>query len=158
RGFSKITRDVTERKRAEEEIKRLNEDLKAHAAKLEMANQELEAFSYSVSHDLRAPLRTIDGFSLALLEDYKDRVDATGQDYLQRVRAAAQRMAQLIDDLLDLSRVTRAEMRREAVDLSALAREIADELRKTQPERQVAFVIADGLTAEGDTRLLQVAL
>src|SRR5438093_4378831 len=110
RGFGKVTRDMTERKKIEEEIRIRN-------AQLEAANKELEAFSYSVSHDLRSPLRTIDGFSLALLEDCKDKLDATDKDYLQRVRAATQRMAQLIDDLLNLSRLARAEMRHESVDL-----------------------------------------
>jgi signal transduction histidine kinase len=124
----------------------------------EAANKELEAFAYSVSHDLRAPLRAIDGFSQALLEDYAARLDAGGRHYLDRVRANAQRMAQLIDDLLDLSRVSRSALQREAVDLSALAREIVAELRRAQPDRQVEVVIADGLRAVGDGRLLAVAL
>jgi signal transduction histidine kinase len=125
---------------------------------LTQANRELEAFSYSVSHDLRAPLRSINGFSLALLEDYAEKLDEQGKDYLKRVRAASQRMAQLIDDLLNLSHVTRSEMRHETVDLSALSRAIAAELQRTQPERQVTFVIAPGLVASGDVRLLRVVL
>jgi CHASE1-domain containing sensor protein len=125
---------------------------------LEDANRELEAFSYSVSHDLRAPLRSIEGFSQILLEDYADKLDEEGKDYLGRVRAASRRMALLIDDLLDLSRVSRRPLRRELVDLSAQTREIAAELGKSQPEREAEFVIADGLTANGDARLLRLAL
>jgi signal transduction histidine kinase len=139
------------RRRAEQETHRLN-------AQLEAANRELEAFSYSVSHDLRAPLRGIDGFSQALLEDYADKVDGQGKDYLRRVREASQHMAQLIDDLLNLSRVSREEIQREEVDLSAMARTIATELRKSQPERRVEFVIANGLVANADERLLRVAM
>jgi signal transduction histidine kinase len=125
---------------------------------LEEANRELESFSYSVSHDLRAPLRSIEGFSQILLEDYGDKLDEEGEDYLGRVRAASRRMALLIDDLLDPSRVSRRPLRRELVDLSAQTREIAAELGKSQPEREAEFVIADGLTANGDTRLLRLAL
>jgi light-regulated signal transduction histidine kinase (bacteriophytochrome) len=125
---------------------------------LELVNKELEAFSYSVSHDLRAPLRSIDGFSQALLEDYEDKLEAQGKDYLGRVRAASQRMSQLIDDLLNLSRVTRAEVRYEKVNLSALAKAIAAELRETQPERRVEFVIGEDITAHGDSHLLRVLL
>ena len=158
RGFSKVSRDITERKRAEDEIKKLNGTLRQHAARLEAANKELEAFSYSVSHDLRAPLRSIDGFSLALMEDYGDKLEPEAKDYLQRVRAATQRMAQLIDDLLGLSRVTRSDMSRSTVDLSGMARAVAAELEKVQPDRKVDFVIADGLAAEGDARLLRVVL
>ena len=141
------------------------EDMDAEKAKvatgnqqLETVNKGLEAFSYSVSHDLRAPLRSLDGFSQALLEDYADKLDATGKDYLQRVRAAAQRMAELIDALLILSQVTRAEMRRERVDLTALARTIATELRQRDSGRQAEFIIPDGLVADGDPRLLRAAL
>jgi len=143
--------DITARKRAEETVKE-------HAAQLEAANQELEAFAYSVSHDLRAPLRGIDGFSQALLEDCADELDTQGRDYLQRVRANCQHMGQLIDDLLKLSRLTRREMRRETVDLSVLAERITTRLQQAQPERQAEFVMAQGLIAQGDRVLLMVAL
>lgn len=157
-----LVREVAERKRAEEEIRRLNEELERRVlertVELEAANKELEAFSYSVSHDLRAPLRSIDGFSQALLEDHATALDAGGKEYLHRVRAASQRMAQLIDDLLDLARVTRTELRRERVDLSTLAQEIAAELQSAEPGRHVEFAIAPGAVATGDPRLLRVVL
>ena len=130
---------------------------KAHK-ELEAVNQELQAFSYSVSHDLRAPLRGMDGFSHALLEDYGDKLDAEGRDYLQRVRAASQRMAQLIDDLLKLSRVTRGKTEHRKIDLSKLAQAVAAELQERAPERQVTFDIAPGVTAEGDARMIRIAL
>jgi len=120
------------------------------------ANRELEAFSYSVSHDLRAPLRAIDGFSLALLNNYQNLLDERGGDYLRRVRAATQRMAQLIDDLLKLSRLTRGGMNITRVDLSAMAREVAEDLQKSQPARKVIFRVAEGLSAECDGHLLKV--
>jgi signal transduction histidine kinase/ligand-binding sensor domain-containing protein len=153
---------VGKRERTAEALRRLNLELeqrvKARTSQLEAANKELEAFSYSVSHDLRAPLRSIDGFSEALLEDYSARLDDDGKDYLNRVRAAAQRMGRLIDDMLNLSRVTRDEMRIGKVDLSRLAQEIADDLIAREPERDVVFTVAPGAMATGDARFLRIAL
>ena len=140
------------------ELQERNDALRRNAAELLAANTELDAFAYSVSHDLRAPLRSIDGFSQILLEDYSGTLDAAGRESLQRVRAASQRMGTLIDDLLKLARVTRVEIRTEDVDLSGMAREIAAELQRATPERLVEFAIAPGLRARGDARLLRVAL
>ncbi len=140
------------------ELQERNESLRRNAAELLAANTELDAFAYSVSHDLRAPLRSIDGFSQVLLEDYAGKLDEAGRESLHRVRAASQRMGTLIDDLLKLARVTRAEIRTEDVDLSGMARDIVADLQRTTPERQVEFEIAPGLKARGDTRLLRVAL
>jgi light-regulated signal transduction histidine kinase (bacteriophytochrome) len=143
---------------AESEARRAEESLARHAAQLETANRELETFSYSVSHDLRAPLRGMDGFSQALLEDYGDKLDDQAKDYLTRIRAACQRMGVLIDDLLKLSHITQREFSRQPVDLSGLARAIATEIQRVYPSRQVEVMIEDGLAAEGDEHLLRVAL
>jgi PAS domain S-box-containing protein len=148
-GASKVARDISERKRTEEALARAKD-----AA--DIANRELEAFSYSVAHDLRAPLRGIDGFSLALLDDYSEKLDAEGRRYLGRVRESAQHMAQLIESLLTLARVTQSDIRREPLDLSQLARGTAERLRSSQRERNVEFLIAKGLTGTGDSRLLGV--
>jgi PAS domain S-box-containing protein len=143
--------DITRRKQAEEA-------LRERTVALEAANKELEAFSYSVSHDLRAPLRSIDGFSQALLEDYHDKLDEQGKNHLSRVRSAAQRMAQLIDDVLNLSRIHRVEMLRVSVDLTSLGKEIIDDLRETQPRKNVEVAIEPGMSTVGDTQLLRLFL
>ncbi|NJM70706.1 MAG: GAF domain-containing protein [Scytonema sp. RU_4_4] len=150
--------EVLERLQAQQAVQSLNQGLQRAIVELQAVNKELEAFCYSVSHDLRAPLRGIDGFSQALLEDYFDLLDATGQDYLRRIRGATHRMGQLIDDLLNLSRVTRSDMHPEPVDLSLLASGICTELQQSQPERHVDFTIQTGLVAQGDSHLLRVLL
>jgi PAS domain S-box-containing protein len=151
-------RDVTERKLAEEKIRKLNEELEQRAIQLEATNRELEAFSYSVSHDLRAPLRTIDGFSLALLEDYGEQLPDEARNYLMRIRTAAQRMAQLIDDLLNLARVTRAPLNPEPTNLSKIAQHIIHSLQQTEPNRIVEFSITPNLVTNSDPRLMKVVL
>lgn len=151
-------RDVTKQRKDEEKIRELNEALRKHNADLEVVNQELEAFSYSVSHDLRSPLRAIDGFSRILIHDYAAQLDETGRDRLQRVRNATQHLGNLIDDLLNLSRVTRAELKYSDVDMSALANEIITGLREDDPQRDARFNIKDGLKARGDPQLIRIAL
>ena len=141
---SKLTHEINEHEKAE--------------ARLTGLNKELEAFCYSVSHDLRAPLRGIEGFSRALEEDYADKFDLQGKDYLRRICTASHKMDNLITDLLDLSRITRSKMKHEKVDLSALVKSKALELQETEPERQVEFVIAEGDCTDGDTKLLKIAI
>jgi signal transduction histidine kinase len=154
--------DITELNVAEMKIRRLNQELEQRVrdrtAELQAAIEDAEAFAYSVSHDLRAPLRVIDSFSRALLEDHAGQLDAEGRDYLERTCAASQRMAQLIDDLLRLSHIGRAPLAHEPVDLSILARAVAAELGLAQPERDIELVIHDGIRARGDPRLLRVVL
>ncbi len=157
-GEDELSEIAQQANRMAAELRELDAGLREKQRELEHANSELEAFSYSVSHDLRAPLRAIDGFSQALLEDLGDRLDATGGHHLTRVRAGAQRMGQLIDDLLALSRVTRAGVKRESVDLSALSALVVAELERAHPERKVAVTIAEGLRASGDARMLRIVL
>ena len=156
------TQDITEQQLAQQEIHRLNAELESRVrertAELTTANKELESFAYSISHDLRAPLRGIDGFSHLLAEEYGERLDAQGKSYLERVRAAAQRMGTLIDDILELSRVSRHSMRRSQVDLSRLAHEILDELKQGAPAHALTVSIAEGCTAFGDPQLLRVMM
>jgi PAS domain S-box-containing protein len=146
-----IFEDITDRKKAEEDLKKYTHDL-------ELANKELEAFSYSVSHDLRAPLRGIDGFSNVLLDDYRDKLDEQGQDYLDRIRKSSQLMSQLIDGILKLSRITRAEVHTEKVNLSNIVRSIAEEMKQSQPERKAEFIITPEIIAFGDKVLLEALL
>jgi PAS domain S-box-containing protein len=158
RGFGKVTRDISERRRVQDELEKQRIELTRSNIALLTANQELESFSYSVSHDLRSPLRAIDGFSHALLEDCSEKLDEVNKSHLNRIRAATQRMGLLIDDLLNLARVTRAEMHVQRLDLSAIVRSIAADLHKTQPERQVKFSVEEGLSAIADSGLMQIVL
>jgi signal transduction histidine kinase len=158
RTYEKLRATITERERAEREIVQLNAELKRRINQVEATNKELEAFSYSVSHDLRSPLHGIDGWSHVLLEEYGGQLDAQGQDYLRLIRSETARMNGLIKALLDLARVSRNEMHTETVDLSALCRELEQELRVAEPERPVELLIATGLTVQGDGVLLRAAL
>ena len=154
--------DISERKRNEAELQLYREHLEQmvtlRTAELTAINKELESYSYSVSHDLRAPLRSIDGFSQIVLNDYADKLDETGKDCLQRVRRASQRMGELIDDMLNLSRVTRHKLKRSQVDLSAIAQNVAAKQQLEDPERAVDFAIQEGLLAMGDEQLLHILL
>jgi light-regulated signal transduction histidine kinase (bacteriophytochrome) len=156
--FISQVQDITERKRVENEIKDLSGQMERQNKELIAINKELESFSYSVSHDLRAPLRAIDGFSLALLEDCDHKLDPAEKEHLQRVRGATASMGRLIDDMLNLARTARYELVRRKVDLSALAREIASALRETHPERGATFRIVPNVIVEADRTLLRVVL
>jgi signal transduction histidine kinase len=162
RSNARLLVEIDEHRRAREEVLALNATLEQRVAErtqqLMLANKELESFSYSVSHDLRTPLRAIDGFSAALLRSHAGQLDERGRDYLQRVRAATQRMGMLIDDLLSLARTARAEMNRRTVDLSDMAATVARDLREAHPEYGVQFDIAQGLLADADPQLMRVVL
>lgn len=150
--------DITELKMHQKEIQKLNHNLIQYAAELKAANAELEAFCYSVSHDLRAPLRSMNGFSQALLEDYTNKLDDEGKDYLTRIHNSTEKMSELIDDLLKLSRLTRSEMHYEEVDLGTIARDIINNLKKTDPSRTVKLKLHERLIVNGDENLLRLAL
>lgn len=151
-------RDITDRKTVESKIRRLNAELEHSNAELLIANKELESFSYSVAHDLRAPLRAIDGFSLALLEDCRERLGPDDMSHLERVRAAAARMGELIDDMLNLARTVRCELTYTRVDLGRIAREIMVQLQNADPQRNVTWSISSDLLADGDPILLRAVL
>ncbi|HYD94498.1 MAG TPA: MASE3 domain-containing protein [Noviherbaspirillum sp.] len=160
--FRKMHVEIGERKLAEEALRELNQSLEQRVAQrtvqLELANKELEAFSYSVSHDLRAPLRAIDGFSQILHKNYMEHLDDKGRDYLARVRRASQRMGELIDDMLLLAQLSRKEVSRQQVDISALARAVLDELKQASPERRVETRVADGMAVDADPKLIRIVL
>ena len=153
-----LIREVAERKRAEDDIRTLNAQLVQRSAQLEASNKELEIFSYSVSHDLRAPLRGIDGFSQAVLDDYGEKLDETGRSYLCRVRAASQRMSTLIDAMLNLARLTRAEIHIQTFDISVIVQSILGDFQKMEPEREVKCVVSNNLFATADPQLIRAVL
>ncbi len=159
RAFNDMLEQIQQRDAA---LKKSSDEMEQRVydrtAALNAVNKELEAFSYSVSHDLRAPLRSIDGFSQMLLEDYANHLDADGKDYLSRIRAASQRMGDLIDDLINLSRLSRFEMSYQSVDLTEMALTIIADLQTLNPERQVTVQVADALVAQGDPNLLRVVM
>lgn len=161
-GVSLTAHDITARKRDEEELRRIRTDLEelvlSRTAALRSANRELEAFTYSASHDLRAPLRGIDGFSQALLEDYASNLDETAGRYVERIRAGARRMGEIIDSLLMLSKISQADLNLSSVDLSELTAQIVTELREREPERQVEVTIDPDLRVRADRQLIRIAL
>jgi signal transduction histidine kinase len=161
-GGIEVVRDVSDRMRADQEIRRLNQELEERViertAELELANHELESFSYSVSHDLRAPLRHLNGYTSLLLEEYRDRLDANGKTFLERIGAAVRKMDDLVGDMLQLAQVSRQGLTRGSVDLGAMSLEILEELQQTQPGRVVICRIAPGVEATGDPHLLRLAM
>ncbi len=158
RAIIAIASDITERKRTEEALKTAHEELKRRAYELEAVNRELEDFSFTVSHDLKTPLRSMEGFAAALLEDYADKLDETGMDYLTRVHSASERMIQLIDSLLHMARLTRGALREKTVDLSSLAQIASHNLRKQDPERGAKFIIAEKITASADQDMMMIVI
>jgi PAS domain S-box-containing protein len=161
-GIASTERDITERKKLEKDLRRLNVELEERVeqrtAGLVIVNKELEAFSFSVSHDLRAPLRAIDGFSQALQEDCVDKLDSQSKDYLQRIRQGVKNMAELIDGLLELSSIARKEIEHQPVDLAKTARKIALGFQEAEPQRQVELFIQEGIVVNGDAYLLVIVL
>jgi len=157
-GAVAIFSDMTKRTQAEEEIKKLNEDLKRRTHELVVANKELEAFAYTVAHDLKTPLIIMEGFVRKLLGQYEKKFDDKGRKYLQQLSEACQLMSQLVEDLLNLSQVTRTRIKFEKVDLSALARTVIKDLRETDPQRIVRFIVTENAMAKGDPQLLRIAL
>ena len=153
-----LKQEIKQRQQAEEEISWLNSDLLRQKSELEAVNRELEVFSFSVSHDLRAPLRHISGFTLMLQQDCSGQLDATGREYLSRIERSCSTLARLIQDLLELARISRSEMRLKRLDLSLMAQEIADDLEMSDPGREVEFSIEEGLQAVGDETLVRLAL
>ena len=153
-----LEREIELRERAEREVQKLNGHLERRVQELSDVNRELEAFSYSVSHDLRAPLSRIAGFSQALLESYAGQLDDTGRLYLDRIHASSQRVCELVDELLNLARLSRTELRRQPIDLSTMARGILSEIVAREPDRRVEFLMRDGISAVGDPVLVKVVL
>jgi signal transduction histidine kinase len=153
-----LQQSLAEGQRREQEIHRLNHQLALRLAEVEAANKELESFSYSVSHDLRAPLRTIAGYAALLSQDYPDKLGEEGTKYLQTIWAASARMGQLIEDLMGLSQVTRTKVTRSQIDLATLAQSVLDDLKRADPARTVEFVCPPSLTVQADANLMRIAL